>query len=113
PAQPSEESARMLAEKALEVDIGRFAEKEALEQLRARAIVAGAAIDVDAGIRLLCQGLTSFSQLAAADLLASLRPPRLDQLAPERLTLPGGRQVKVHYDLGKPPWIESRLQDFF
>jgi ATP-dependent helicase HrpB len=27
--------------------------------------------------------------------------------------LPGGRQVKVHYDAGKPPWIESRLQDFF
>lgn len=21
--------------------------------------------------------------------------------------------MKVHYDRGKPPWIESRLQDFF
>ena len=27
--------------------------------------------------------------------------------------MPGGRQVKVHYETGKPPWIESRLQDFF
>lgn len=26
---------------------------------------------------------------------------------------PGGRQVKVSYERGKPPWVESRLQDFF
>jgi ATP-dependent helicase HrpB len=37
----------------------------------------------------------------------------LERLTPERLTLPGGRQVQVHYEEGKPPWIESRLQDFF
>ncbi len=29
------------------------------------------------------------------------------------MQLPGGRQVKVNYEPGKPPWIESRLQDFF
>ena len=33
--------------------------------------------------------------------------------APDRLALAGGRQVRVHYEAGKPPWIESRLQDFF
>jgi ATP-dependent helicase HrpB len=33
--------------------------------------------------------------------------------APERIALPGGRQLKVHYEAGKPPWVESRLQDFF
>jgi ATP-dependent helicase HrpB len=27
--------------------------------------------------------------------------------------LPGGRCVKVHYEPGREPWIESRLQDFF
>ncbi len=32
---------------------------------------------------------------------------------PERITLPGGRSIKVHYEPGKPPWVESRLQDFF
>ena len=37
----------------------------------------------------------------------------LGRLAPERVTLPGGRGVPVHYEAGKPPWIESRLQDFF
>src|SRR5262249_47671714 len=31
----------------------------------------------------------------------------------EQVTLGGGRKVKVHYEPGKPPWIESRLQDFF
>ena len=30
------------------------------------------------------------------------------------MTLPGGRAVPVHYQSGdEPPWIESRLQDFF
>ncbi len=113
PAPASEEASRFLATKALEVDIGRFVEKEALEQLRARASFAGSPLDVEAGLRKLCEGLGSFAQLAAADLLSTLRPSRLDRLAPERLTLPGGRQVKVHYESGKPPWIESRLQDFF
>ncbi len=70
-------------------------------------------IDVPAALASLCRGRTSFAELASENLLAALRPPRLDQVAPERLTLPGGRQVKVHYEKGKPPWIESRLQDFF
>jgi ATP-dependent helicase HrpB len=112
-APASEEVSQFLASKALEVDIGRFADKDALEQLRARAAFAGSPLDVEAGLLKLCNGLTGFAQLASANLLSVLRPPRLDQLAPERLTLPGGRQVKVHYEAGKPPWIESRLQDFF
>jgi ATP-dependent helicase HrpB len=37
----------------------------------------------------------------------------MEQFAPDRLRLPGGREVKIHYEAGKPPWIESRLQDFF
>lgn len=113
PAPASEEVSRFLAAKALEVDIGRFVDKDALEQLRARAAFAGNPVAVEAGLRKLCEGLTSFAQLTEADLLSVLRPPRLDQLAPERLTLPGGRQMKVHYEAGKQPWIESRLQDFF
>ena len=113
PAPPSEDASALLAVKALEVDIGQFADKEALEQLIARSAFAGIAIDPKAGLQALCHGLVSFEQLASAGLLLQLRPARLDQLAPERLTLPGGRTVKVHYDPGKPPWIESRLQDFF
>ena len=29
------------------------------------------------------------------------------------MTLPGGRSTRIHYEAGKPPWVESRLQDFF
>ncbi|HLX42975.1 MAG TPA: ATP-dependent helicase HrpB [Bryobacteraceae bacterium] len=113
PAADSEEAAELLAEKAFETDIGRFADRDALDQLRARATFAGIEIDVPRALRGLCRGRSSFAELAAANLIAALRPPRLDQIAPERLRLPGGRQVTVHYEIGKPPWIESRLQDFF
>jgi ATP-dependent helicase HrpB len=113
PAPETEDTAQLLAEKALDTDIGRFVDRDALEQLTARAAFAGIAIGVEAGLRALCRGRSSFAELAGARLLDSLRPPRLDQLAPERIALPGGRQVKVHYETGKPPWIESRLQDFF
>ena len=37
----------------------------------------------------------------------------LASVTPEQVTLPGGRKTQVHYERGKPPWIESRLQDFF
>lgn len=113
PALPSGESARLLAEKALEVDIGRFADRDALEQLRARAAFAGVEIAVEETLRELCRERTSFAELEAAHLLAALRPAHIEKMAPERLRLPGGRDVQVHYETGKPPWIESRLQDFF
>jgi ATP-dependent helicase HrpB len=113
PATDTEDTARLLAEKALDVDIGRFVDREELEQLTARAAFARVAIDVEASLRALCRGRSSFAELAGARLLDALRPPHLDRLAPERIPLPGGRQVKVHYETGKPPWIESRLQDFF
>jgi ATP-dependent helicase HrpB len=47
---------------------------------------------------------------------AKLTPAQAAQLereTPERITLPGGRAVKINYEPAKPPWIESRLQDFF
>jgi ATP-dependent helicase HrpB len=113
PAPDTEQAAAILAAKALEADIGRFADREELEQLEARAAFAGIEIDVKAALTALCRGRNSFAELASAGLLAALRPHKLDRLAPERLTLPGGRQVKVHYETGQPPWIESRLQDFF
>ncbi len=112
PAPPAS-AAGLLAEKALETDIGRFVDRDELEQLRARAAFTGVEIDVAAALTALCQGRSSFAELESANHLEALRPPRLDQAAPERLRLPGGRQVKVHYERGKPPWIESRLQDFF
>src|SRR5204863_1350288 len=79
----------------------------------ARSGFAGIDNDESAGLRKLCQGRVSFAELAEADLLGALRPAGLEKRVPERLRLPGGREVKVHYEPGQPAWIESRLQDFF
>ncbi|HTD44231.1 MAG TPA: ATP-dependent helicase HrpB [Bryobacteraceae bacterium] len=113
PAPATAESAQLLAEKALEADLGRFVDRDALAQLRARASFAGIEIDAERARAELCRGRTSFAELASANLGAALRPPRLGEIAPERLRLTTGREVPVHYEPGKPPWIESRLQDFF
>ena len=113
PAPPSEEASRILAQKTLEAGVGRFADADAVEEVRSRAAFGGITIDVDAALVALCEGRTSFKELEAADLASTIRPGRMAQAAPDSIKLPGGRQVKVHYEPGKPPWIESRLQDFF
>ena len=75
--------------------------------------------DVSQTLRDLCLGRRSFADLkgAAEDFLATLEqnigPRRLNELAPVRLRLHNGRQVKIHYERDKSPWIASRLQDFF
>ena len=113
PAPPSEDASRLLARKALEAGIGRFADRDAVEQVRSRAAFGGITIDLDAVMVAQCEGRTSFAELEKADLVNTMRPGHLQQAAPARLRLPGGREVQVHYEPGKPPWIESRLQDFF
>ncbi len=37
----------------------------------------------------------------------------LHQHVPERITLPSGRSAKLEYPPGQPPFLASRLQDFF
>lgn len=37
----------------------------------------------------------------------------LDRLAPEKIALNKGRQLRVNYEEGQMPWVASRLQDFF
>jgi ATP-dependent helicase HrpB len=67
-----------------------------------------------------CEGLVSLAELKAAPvidrILASLDSNvagLLRRETPDFVTLPGGRRVSIQYEAGKPPWIESRLQDFF
>ncbi|MBL4637623.1 MAG: ATP-dependent helicase HrpB [Kofleriaceae bacterium] len=45
-------------------------------------------------------------------LSADLRQ-RLDTLAPTHISLPGRKRVVINYENDRPPWIESRMQDFF
>jgi ATP-dependent RNA helicase HrpB len=116
----AEAAAELLAQKAMEAGIERFADPDSLAELMGRIEFAGfAPPDIAPTLRELCYGLRSFADLknAAANLVALLEQKidsrRLNEIAPARLRLQNGRQTKVHYERGKPPWIASRLQDFF
>jgi ATP-dependent helicase HrpB len=71
----------------------------------------------DARVRARAEALareaSSLRELRDADVLSSLLPPQLDQLAPDQVALPGGRKLRVEYVPGQPPAVRSRLQDFF
>jgi ATP-dependent helicase HrpB len=106
-------AAALLYEKAIEAGLGRFVPD--LDQLEARIAFAAsgpAAGDLREALRDACAGKRSFAELEREDLLAPLRR-QLERLAPARIRLPGGRETRVHYAAGQPPWIASRLQDFF
>jgi ATP-dependent helicase HrpB len=116
----AEAAARLLTQKALEAGIDRFLDQELLNEFVSRVEFAGFdPPDLPRALEDLCLGLRSFTELksAAANLIPALErtmmTQRLDELAPARIRLPNGRHTKVHYEPGKPPWIASRLQDFF
>jgi ATP-dependent helicase HrpB len=115
-----EAAAQLLAQKALEAGIDRFVDRNALDEFLARVEFAGGAMpDVSQVLREMCLGLRSFAELksAGAHVVTTLERQmgmrQLSEIAPPRIRLPGGRETKVHYEPGKPPWIASRLQDFF
>lgn len=112
-------AAQVLAEKALEAGMDRFVD---LDEFRARLHFAGMPVsedDIKRAFAELAYGLRTFAQLkdAAGQLIPTLERhldiARLNRVAPARIRLPAGRHTKVHYESGKPPWIASRLQDFF
>jgi ATP-dependent helicase HrpB len=122
------EVARVLAEAALAAGPRAFAPEGALDRWLTRARFA-ASVDgsveapdddrVRATLVALCEGRRSFAELRDAALLDALRSSlgrgaaTVDRLAPERVTLAGGRSLSVDYEAGKPPHIATRLQDFF
>jgi len=74
--------------------------------------------DVMHALRALCEGKTTLREVEQGDLLGTLRSDigsfaKIDELAPERVKLASGRTAEISYEEGKPPWIESYLQDFF
>lgn len=118
-----EESAKLLAAKVVEAGLERFVDRAEFDEFLARAHFAGLGPLDEAEIlhvlTALCYGLRSFADVrkAAAGLIPMLEQRvgarGLEELAPARLRLPSGRQTRVHYERGKPPWVASRLQDFF
>ncbi len=126
------EAASLLADAAAARGAGAFVPEGAIGRLQARlGFVAGSIPEsgtaplgeeeIGAALRESCAGRRSFAELREAGVMdAILRrlPPAkralLDRMAPDRVTLPGGRSVRVHYGAdGTPPHVESRLQDFF
>ncbi len=125
---------RALADAALAVGIEAFVARDALDRFLARAEFVRATFpesaipelgeeEEQAALAAMCEGRTSFAELRAAarsgELVESLRgrltreQARLvEAMAPDRVAV-GSRQVRVTYEHGKPPWIASRLQDFF
>ena len=121
-----EQAAALLAERALEAGLDRFADTgEFLARVRFASehsnLPALGPEDAREALRSLCDGLRSFAELESAarggGLIRALerRLPSglLEKVAPEFVRLPAGRRVRVHYETGQPPWIASRLQDFF
>jgi ATP-dependent helicase HrpB len=122
-----EAGAKLLAAKVLDAGIDRFVNREEVNAFLSRVEFAAehsglkklAERDMTDALTGLCYGLRSFSDVekSAAGLIPVLTQKLdgnlLDQIAPERLRLPSGRNTKVHYERGKPPWVASRLQDFF
>ena len=123
----SPEASRALAQAALAKGPAAFAGEGLdawIERARFAASVdpAIAAPDQDAlaaAITRMCEDRCTFAELRGAGLLDALRgglgsrAKDVDRLAPERVSLVSGRTTQIHYEPGKAPRIESRLQDFF
>jgi len=118
-AEPEPDSAAaLLAEKAIEAGLERFVDREVLDDLLGRLEFAGiAAPEMGEAFREFCRGRRSFAELKGDSFLSwlehKLDSGRLRENAPRTLRLKRGRQVKIHYQPGKTPWIASWLQDFF
>jgi ATP-dependent helicase HrpB len=128
----AEQAGVFLAHKAVEAGLARFADLDEITAFQSRVHFASehgsvAPLDVsaiEAALAAIATGLKSFAELESASrgggLLRAIeqqmpQPARrlLDEIAPASIRLPRGRQVPVHYEPNQPPWIASRLQDFF
>ncbi|MBI5493995.1 MAG: ATP-dependent helicase HrpB [Deltaproteobacteria bacterium] len=123
--------AALLARMALNQGPAAFGDAEELAMVRARVRLV-AQHHPDAGLpdltedavretlRAMCEGCASFRELREAGLVqavwGALSPAQqalVEREAPTHVRLPGGRRAPVSYVEGQPPWVASRLQDFF
>ena len=130
-APPSAEASRLLAQAASAAPIEQFVDPEILQDWEGRVDLLRRAFPeagfpelnaqhLRSSLADLAPGATSFAELAHAGLLNGWEGGLTPQnnhlwrtMTPERITLPSGRQLKVHYAKGKSAWVESRMQDFF
>ena len=130
-AEPSPETRRLVVKAALAKGAAYFDPEGRAGELAVRLELLRRHLpeldwpDLSAGafataIDLAAETSVSLERLRGTDLkemLSAALGPReraaLFEHTPEKVALPGGRAVRVHYPPGQPPCIESRLQDFF
>jgi ATP-dependent helicase HrpB len=122
-------AAEVLARAAVQAGLGRFLDVHELDQWKLRLALAHR---VDASVPLLddgrvletlaqaAEGRRSLKELEGAGVLEALTSSlgqgvlaKLERLTPTHVKLPGRAKVPVTYEHDRPPWIESRMQDFF
>jgi len=131
PAPISEETARILADAVIARGLALLPGFGEIETLRARLELLRQTFPEDdwpiigereirEAIRELCRNYRGFKEIAGISIYEALmaglpdkQRARLDREAPERIALTPKRSVRIHYEQNRPPWIESRLQDFF
>jgi len=121
--------ALVLAEAVRTAGVDAFCGKDALDALARRILFAAPYIEglvpiTDDSLRTtldaLCEDRRSFDELRSVSMLDAIRERHvgqhrnaLERVAPETVVLPNRRRTPVHYERDRPPWIASRLQDFF
>jgi ATP-dependent helicase HrpB len=123
------DAARILAEAAITAGLHTLWDTDELSRLTERfryaakvvpALEVYAADPTYSALIAACDGLHSFAELKQVSpvgvllsRLSAAEREALNRHAPEQIQLPSGRKLTVQYEPGKPPWVQSRLQDFF
>lgn len=131
PARASEAASELLVRAALAAGGATGEAQDALRRLAGRISFLAAHVPelglappaeplVEPALREAARGLTQLAELAELDLghallatLSAVQRAALDADAPRQIALPGGRTLHIHYEPGQPPYVASRLQDFF
>jgi ATP-dependent helicase HrpB len=131
PATPSRAASDMLAEAILKRGLESMRDSSRISELRARLALLAVShpgeqiLNPDAEalksiLHSICVGKRSIAEVAEVSLFDSVlaklsqrQRGMLEREVPDLVNLGSRRNLKVHYEEGKPPWIESRLQDFF
>jgi ATP-dependent helicase HrpB len=130
-AAPSEKVSKLLAAAVFDRALSPIVDRDLLPDFRARLELVAkyfpqenlhsiGELEMRSAVELLCRGKRSLEELTGQSIVDALlegldgrQRSLIKREAPERIKLKAGRTVRVHYDSTKPPWIESRLQDFF